>query len=108
MAKAFTLWEVMLIIIIIGIIAFIVIPSYNKSTQNIKSEVKKTNTLKVEKAAQLYYLDNGRYPEGLKSLTVRPEGDDNWRGPYMDEILDYIGPESFYAVNVYGKVIVLK
>ncbi len=106
--KGFTLWEVLLILVILGLISFIAIPNFNGIIRHVESEVNKSNYLKVERAVQLYYLDVGRYPDSLQSLIIIPQGEKNWRGPYLEEIpYDYKGCNSRFEVHVNGKTLIL-
>lgn len=105
--NGFTLWEVLLVVVLSGMIAFIAIPRFIRSTESVKSEVNKANLLKIERAIKLYHLDVGEYPKNLEVLVEKPKNKENWRGPYLEEIPKYpkeIG--MFYEVDLNGKVIV--
>ena len=87
----FTLIEVMLVVIIIGILAAMVIPNLSgRSEQARISAVQADIEANLTAALDLYELDNGRYPttaQGLKSVCwLKPTSSpapSNWNGPYL-------------------------
>jgi general secretion pathway protein G len=89
------------------IIVSLAVPSFTLTTENVKSEIHKTNLLKIERAVHLFFLDVGKYPDNLRDLVERPEGEENWRGPYMEEIPGYPNDSSLsYDINLNGKVLI--
>ncbi|MGM0418310.1 MAG: type II secretion system major pseudopilin GspG [Thermodesulfobacteriota bacterium] len=89
--SGFTLIEVMVVVIILGILATFVVPKLVGRTDDAKIVKAKSDIQALETALKLYKLDNGKYPtteQGLKALIEKPEtGDaDNWReGGYLDK-----------------------
>ncbi len=90
MYDAFTLLELMVVIVILGILAAFVVPKLTKRPEDARVTKAKVEISNLEQALELYYLDNGRYPEtdqGLRALVAKPgSGDDlrNWReGGYL-------------------------
>ncbi|MGM0609377.1 MAG: type II secretion system major pseudopilin GspG [Candidatus Muiribacteriota bacterium] len=89
--SGFTLIEVMVVVIILGILATFVVPKLVGRTDDAKIVKAKSDIQAIETALKLYKLDNGKYPtteQGLKALIEKPEtGDaDNWReGGYLDK-----------------------
>ena len=84
----FTLLELLVVMVIIGLLAAYVGPKY--FSQIGKSEVKtaKAQIVGFEKALQNYRLDVGRYPtteQGLAALTSRPPNVAKWDGPYLEK-----------------------
>ncbi len=86
----FTLIELMVVIVILGILAAFVVPKLTKRPEDARVVKAKVEISNLEQALELYYLDNGRYPEtdeGLNALVAKPgSGDDlqNWReGGYL-------------------------
>lgn len=86
----FTLLELLVVMVIIGLLAAYVGPKY--FSQIGKSEVKTTHAQIVgfEKALQQYRIDVGRYPsteQGLEALMTRPANVVKWAGPYLEKTL---------------------
>ena len=82
----FTLLELLVVMVIIGLLAAYVGPKY--FSQVGKSEVKTTRTQIVafEKSLEQYRLDVGTYPtteQGLAALVVKPAQVQRWDGPYL-------------------------
>ncbi len=88
--QGFTLLELLVVMVIIGLLAAYVGPKY--FSQIGKSEVKtaKAQIVGFEKALQQYRLDVGRYPtteEGLQALMTKPANVSKWGGPYLEKKL---------------------
>ncbi len=84
--RGFTLLELLVVMVIIGLLAGYVGPRY--FAQVGKSEIKtaRAQINAFEKALDMYRLDVGRYPvteQGLDSLFTRPENEPQWQGPYL-------------------------
>ncbi|HWU35488.1 MAG TPA: type II secretion system major pseudopilin GspG [Methylovorus sp.] len=82
----FTLLELLVVMVIIGLLAGYVGPKY--FAQIGKSEIKATRAQldSLEKALDQYRLDTGHYPsteQGLAALTSKPDNDARWDGPYL-------------------------
>ena len=82
----FTLLELLVVMVIIGLLAGYVAPKY--MTQVGKSEVKaaKAQIDAFEKSLDQYRLDTGHYPSqqnGLNALVTRPSDESKWDGPYL-------------------------
>lgn len=90
--RAFSLVELMLVVIIIGILAVMVVPRLTGRTETAREGVARTDIdLTIATALKLYDLDNGGYPateEGLEALLAAPPGARNWKGPYLDVKLE--------------------
>lgn len=85
-AGGFTLLELLVVMVIIGMLAAYVGPRF--FSQIGKSEIKAARAQidALEKALDQYRLDVGRYPsteQGLAALQVQPAGVNRWAGPYL-------------------------
>ncbi len=90
--KAFTLVEIMLVVIIIGALAAMIIPRFSGRSDQAKVSVAQADIqAQMATALKLYELDNGMFPttaQGLAALRERPTVDSqpkNWRGPYIEK-----------------------
>lgn len=85
--NGFTLIEMMLVVVIIGILASVVVPRLaGRSEQARLSAVKADVQASIPLALDLFDTDTGRYPttdEGLSALRVNPGSLDKWNGPYV-------------------------
>ena len=84
--RGFTLLELLVVMVIIGLLASYVGPRY--FAQVGKSEVKTARAQidALEKALDQYRLDTGHYPttdQGLAALMVQPANETKWDGPYL-------------------------
>jgi general secretion pathway protein G len=88
--RGFTLLELLVVMVILGLLAGYVGPKY--FSQIGKSEVKtaRTQIEAIAKALDQYRLDVGRYPtteQGLAALNARPGSEPKWDGPYLSKAL---------------------
>jgi general secretion pathway protein G len=86
--KAFTLIELLLVVIIIGALAAMIVPRFTGRGEEAKREIARADILtNIPTALKLYELDNGDYPassEGLQALLTRPGSASRWKGPYLE------------------------
>lgn len=86
----FTLIEIMVVVIILGILAATIIPQFMGTTQDAKVKTAQFDIQTLANAVERFYLNMDRYPtteEGLKVLVTPPsEGAKNWRGPYIKQV----------------------
>ena len=84
--KGFTLLELLVVVVIIGLLAGFVAPRYFGQVGKSEVATAKAQIDALEKALDQYRLDVGRYPStelGLKALVERPESEPKWNGPYL-------------------------
>lgn len=85
--KAFTLIELMLVVIIIGVLAAMVMPRLVGRSEQARITVAKADTnANISSALDMFEVDNGRYPttqEGLAALRANPSSLPHWKGPYL-------------------------
>jgi general secretion pathway protein G len=84
--RGFTLVELLLVLVILGVLAAIVIPKFSGRTQQAKVQAAITQISTFRTALDAFEVDNGYYPKGrtgLQDLIVQPRDAQNWRGPYL-------------------------
>lgn len=82
----FTLIELMVVMIILGLLAALVAPRFVGKVGKAKVKTAKAQIELLGSALDDFRLDNGRYPtteEGLDALRHKPPGLPNWDGPYL-------------------------
>jgi general secretion pathway protein G len=88
----FTLIELMVVILIIGLLATIVVQNLRSATDKAKRVKAQADISQIKSALDRYYLDAGSYPtsdQGLPALITAPTtGNDpkDWGGPYIERI----------------------
>ncbi|HEV8106752.1 MAG TPA: type II secretion system major pseudopilin GspG [Burkholderiales bacterium] len=84
--QGFTLLELLVVIVIIGLLAGYVAPRYFSQVGRSEIQVAKAQIESLDKALDQYRLDMRRYPsteEGLQALVAKPESAAAWSGPYL-------------------------
>jgi general secretion pathway protein G len=84
--RGFTLLELLVVIVIIGLLAGYVAPRYFSQVGKSEIQVARAQIDAIEKALDQYRLDVRRYPsaeQGLEVLVVKPPNEPNWKGPYL-------------------------
>lgn len=82
----FTLLELLVVIVIIGLLAGYVAPRYFAQEGKSRIQVTRAQIDAFEKALDQYRLDTGRYPsteQGLNALMLKPGEESRWAGPYL-------------------------
>jgi general secretion pathway protein G len=82
----FTLVEMLVVLVIIGLIMGLVGPRVLNYLSDARAKTAKLQIESFASALDLYFLDTGRYPssnEGLTALVRRPAGIETWNGPYL-------------------------
>jgi len=86
--RAFTLIEMLVVILILAILASLIIPNLLKRTDEAKIAKAKSDIATLSSILQAYRLDNDKYPtteEGLQALRTAPSDAPHWKGPYTDK-----------------------
>ncbi|MBL0142240.1 MAG: type II secretion system major pseudopilin GspG [Betaproteobacteria bacterium] len=86
--RGFTLLELVMVLVIIGVILAMVGPRIFTNLGRANAEVAKTKMETIGGQLELFKLDVGRYPttqEGLGALIAAPSGLANWNGPYLKD-----------------------
>jgi general secretion pathway protein G len=116
-AIGFTLLELLVVIVIIGLLAAYVGPKYFSQLGKSEVTVAKAQIEAFEKALDTFRLDVGRYPtteEGLNALLTKPAAANKWNGPYLKKevpqdpwghVYQYKSPGSQgeFEIKSYGK-----
>jgi general secretion pathway protein G len=85
-SKGFTLLELLVVIVIIGLLAGYVAPRYFSQVGRSEIQVARAQIDSLEKALDQFRIDTRRYPsteEGLEALVAKPSSAANWNGPYL-------------------------
>jgi general secretion pathway protein G len=84
--RGFTLIEILVVIIILGLLTALVAPKFFGKVDKARIKTTGTQIALLGSALDEFRLDTGRYPtteEGLNALRERPEGLEAWDGPYL-------------------------
>lgn len=115
--RGFTLIEIMVVIVILGILASVVVPRIMDRPDEAKVVKAKTDIRALKAALDLYKLDNYNYPsteQGLEALVNRPSGSPEPRnykeGGYIDRVPNdpwgneyrYLSPGEHGSVDIYS------
>ena len=90
-AAGFTLIEVMVVIVILGVLAALVVPRVMSRPDEARAVAARQDIASIMQALKLYRLDNQRYPsteQGLQALVTRPSSGPaaaNWKS-YLDRM----------------------
>ena len=85
-SAGFTLIEMLVVLVIIGLIMGLVGPQVINYLTDARIKAANLQIQALSSALDLYYLDAGRYPstsEGLGALVRRPSSGQTWNGPYL-------------------------
>lgn len=86
LASGFTLLELLVVVLIIGLLTGVVGPRLMGQIGRSEATAAKAQIDALDKAVQAYRLDMGQFPsneQGLATLMIAPGGEGRWRGPYL-------------------------
>jgi len=107
----FTLIELMVVIMILGVLAALVVPRVMSRPDEARVVAAKQDIAQIMQALKLYRLDNSRYPtteQGLQALAVRPTSGpvpNNWKS-YLDKVPNdpWGQPYQYLSPGVRGEI----
>ena len=84
--NGFTLLELLVVLVIIGLLVAFVAPRYFSQVGKSETKMARAQIKSFEDALDQYRMDVGRYPgseQGLEALNTAPAGEARWQGPYL-------------------------
>ncbi|MCC6195895.1 MAG: type II secretion system major pseudopilin GspG [Burkholderiales bacterium] len=91
--RGFTLIEILVVIVILGVLAALIVPNVLSRPDEARTVVAKSDIAAIMQALKMYRLDNQRYPtaeQGLAALVAKPEQPPvppNWKsGGYLEKV----------------------
>ena len=111
--QGFTLVELMVVIVIVGLLATVVLINVMPSQDKAMATKAKADIATLEQAMEMYRLDNFAYPTDLNALAVPPPGGrsggyikslpaDPWKRPYQLAVPGKSGPFDIYSLGADG------
>ena len=88
--RGFTLVELLVVLIILGLVASIAGPNVMKYLGSSKAKTAKLQLKEIESSLELFFLDTGVYPSnsvGLKALIINDVSVAGWNGPYFKKAI---------------------
>lgn len=104
--EGFTLLELLVVIVIIGLLAGLVAPRYFDTVSKSKVKVARAQMDSISKALEQYRLEVGTFPtqeQGLEALMVQPAGVKRWQGPYLKKEVPLDPWNNEYVYKVQGR-----
>ncbi|MHB1299554.1 MAG: type II secretion system major pseudopilin GspG [Burkholderiales bacterium] len=111
--EGFTLIEIMVVIVILGILAALIVPKVMSRPDEARRVAARQDIGTIMQALHLYRLDNHRYPtteQGLQALVTKPTADPvppNWKADaYLDRLPrdPWGNPYQYLNPGVHGKI----
>jgi general secretion pathway protein G len=91
----FTLMEILVVLVIIGLIAAVAIPQVMKLLESARHKAARIQVETITQGLQYYQLDVGQFPtteQGLSALWTAPANVDDWNGPYVRREKQLVDP----------------
>lgn len=82
----FTMMELLIVLVIVGLLAALVGPTLYHQIKPAKQSTARAQIENFATALDSFFINMNRYPttqEGLEVLRIEPEGDEKWKGPYL-------------------------
>lgn len=93
--RGFTLMEMLVVLVVIGLIAAVAIPQVMRLLESAKHKAARIQLETVSQSLNYYQLDIGGYPtteQGLKALWQAPGQNEAWNGPYVRQERQLLDP----------------
>ena len=90
--SAFTLLEVLMVIVILGVLAALIVPQFSGTRKKAMIDSTRIQIQGLDNDLERFKMDCGRYPttdEGLDALVHKPDDEeiaDKWAGPYLKKL----------------------
>lgn len=84
--RAFTLVELLLVLVILAVLAAVVVPKFTGRSQDARIAAAKTDISNIGTALDAFEVDTGKYPNTIGDLLEQPNNVQNWKGPYLKKM----------------------